>query len=80
MSLISKHGILLVDFANKTGSMQEALSMRLRPILITTGAMVVGAGAEARQAIGLVLVPGLTFGTILTLWILPSFYRCYRSS
>ncbi|MEI6790574.1 MAG: efflux RND transporter permease subunit [Myxococcaceae bacterium] len=84
IGLISKHGILLVDFANKTGSMQEALSMRLRPILMTTGAMVVGAvpllfasgaGAEARQAIGLVLVPGLTFGTILTLFILPSFYR-----
>ncbi|MEI6805527.1 MAG: efflux RND transporter permease subunit [Myxococcaceae bacterium] len=83
IGLISKHGILLVDFANKTGSMQEALKMRLRPILMTTGAMVFGAipllfasgaGAEARQAIGLVLVSGLTFGTVLTLFVLPSFY------
>lgn len=83
IGLISKHGILLVDFANKTGSMQEALAMRLRPILMTTGAMVVGAiplllasgaGSEARQAIGLVLVSGLSFGTLLTLWVIPAFY------
>lgn len=89
VGLISKHGILLVDFANKTGSIQEALSMRIRPILMTTGAMVFGAvpllfasgaGAEARQAIGLVLVPGLLFGTLLTLWVLPRFYLFLKTN
>jgi multidrug efflux pump len=83
IGLISKHGILLVDFANKTGSMQEAVAMRLRPILMTTGAMMfgaiplllaTGAGSEARKAIGLVLVTGLSFGTLLTLGVIPAFY------
>ncbi len=87
IGLIAKHGILLVDFANQTGSIEQAVSMRLRPILMTTGAMVMGAiplvfasgaGAEARQAIGLVLVAGLSFGTLLTLFVLPSFYRILK--
>lgn len=84
IGLISKHGILLVDFANQTGSIEKALRMRLRPILMTTCAMVLGAlplmlasgaGSEARRAIGTVLVSGLTFGTVLTLFVLPTFYR-----
>lgn len=87
IGLISKHGILLVDFANQTGSIEQAVSMRIRPILMTTGAMIMGAvplvlasgaGAEARQAIGIVLVSGLSFGTLLTLFVLPNFYRLLK--
>ena len=91
IGLISKHGILIVEFANqqqKSGlgikeATIEAARLRLRPILMTTGAMVFGAiplvfasgaGAEARYAIGLVLVGGLTIGTLLTLFVLPSIY------
>lgn len=91
IGLISKHGILIVEFANQQQQaglkMQEAIieaaRLRLRPILMTTGAMVfgaiplvfaLGAGAEARYAIGLVLVGGLTIGTLLTLFVLPSIY------
>ncbi len=89
IGLISKHGILLVDFANKTGSMQQAIAMRLRPIIMTTGAMVLGAlplmfasgaGSEARRAIGLVLVSGLVFGTFLTLWVLPRVYLLVKTN
>ncbi|MBL8573826.1 MAG: efflux RND transporter permease subunit, partial [Hyphomicrobiaceae bacterium] len=80
VGLITKHGILIVEFANqlqargqdKTEAVVEAAVMRLRPILMTTGAMVLGAiplalahgaGAESRQQIGWVIVGGMSFGT-----------------
>lgn len=88
IGLITKHGILIVAFANELkGKLDlkeaiiEASTRRLRPILMTTAAMVFGAlpliwasgaGAQARQALGTVLVGGLTFGTLFTLFILPS--------
>lgn len=92
IGLISKHGILIVEFANQlhkqgkdfTTAIQQAAVMRLRPILMTTGAMVFGAiplvlshdaGAESRHAIGTVLLGGLMVGTFFTLFILPSVYR-----
>nr|WP_320134710.1 efflux RND transporter permease subunit [uncultured Amphritea sp.] len=91
IGLITKHGILIVEFANQLQDqgrdLQEAIiesaTMRLRPILMTTGAMVLGtiplaiafgAGAESRQQIGWVIVGGLTFGTLLTLFIVPTVY------
>lgn len=91
VGLITKHGILLVEFANKQQekglSAREAIlkaaSLRLRPILMTTGAMVLGAiplalasgaGAESRQQIGWVLVGGLMTGTLLTLFAVPFVY------
>ncbi|XP_022778572.1 uncharacterized protein LOC111320146, partial [Stylophora pistillata] len=91
IGLITKHGILIVDFANslrsegleKLEAVIEASKMRLRPILMTTFAMVIGAiplalaagaGAESRQQIGWVIVGGMTFGTLFTLFIVPAFY------
>ena len=91
VGLITKHGILIVEFANQqqeTGkdriaAVIEAASLRLRPILMTTGAMVLGAlplalatgaGAESRQQIGWVVVGGMTFGTLLTLFVIPTVY------
>jgi multidrug efflux pump len=91
VGLISKHGILMVDFANqlreigrdKFDAVLEAASLRLRPILMTTGAMVLGAvplamatgaGAEARHQIGWVIVGGMSFGTVFTLFVVPVFY------
>lgn len=91
VGLISKHGILIVEFANqlreigrdKLDAVLEAASLRLRPILMTTGAMVLGAlplaiasgaGAEARHQIGWVIVGGMSFGTLFTLFIVPVFY------
>lgn len=91
VGLITKHGILIVEFANqlqeqgkdKLNAVIEASAMRLRPILMTTAAMVLGAiplalatgaGAESREQIGWVIVGGMTFGTILTLFIVPAFY------
>ena len=91
IGLISKHGILIVEFANqlqKEGftlidAIKKACSLRLRPILMTTGAMVFGAiplvlshdaGSESRHAIGTVLIGGLCIGTFFTLFILPSIY------
>ena len=91
VGLITKHGILIVEFANKRmegglsalEAVQEAAALRLRPILMTTGAMVlgsiplalaVGAGAESRQQIGWVLVGGLVLGTFLTIFIIPFVY------
>ena len=91
IGLISKHGILIVEFANqlrlqgmkKKEAVLQAASLRLRPILMTTGAMVLGAvplafadgaGAEARHQIGWVIVGGLSFGTIFTLFIVPVVY------
>jgi multidrug efflux pump len=91
VGLITKHGILIVEFANqlrergkdKLEAVVEAATLRLRPILMTTGAMVLGAvplalatgaGAEARRPIGFVIVGGLMLGTLLTLYIIPCAY------
>jgi len=91
VGLITKHGILIVEFANQmrdrgvalVPATIEAARLRLRPILMTTGAMVLGAvplalasgaGAESRMQIGLVIVGGMTFGTLLTLFVLPTIY------
>jgi multidrug efflux pump len=91
IGLITKHGILIVEFANqlqeqgkaKLEAVIEASVLRLRPILMTTGAMVLGsvplalasgAGAESRQAIGWVIVGGLTLGTLFTLFVVPAAY------
>ncbi|MCW8471040.1 efflux RND transporter permease subunit [Fluoribacter gormanii] len=91
VGLISKHGILIVEFANQlqqegltlADAIKKSCSLRLRPILMTTGAMVFGAiplvlshdaGAEARHAIGTVLIGGLCIGTLFTLFVLPAVY------
>ncbi len=91
IGLITKHGILIVEFANrqmeqgkdKVEAVIEASVLRLRPILMTTGAMVLGAvplaiatgaGSESRHEIGWALVGGMTFGTAFTLFIVPAFY------
>ncbi|WP_340117343.1 efflux RND transporter permease subunit [Pelagibius sp. 7325] len=91
IGLISKHGILIVQFANTLqdegkplrDAVVEAAALRLRPILMTTGAMVsgavplalaAGAGAESRQEIGWVIVGGMSFGTVLTLFVVPTAY------
>jgi len=89
--LIAKNGILIVQFANeqqllgmdKVTAVQEAASIRLRPILMTTVAtvaghfpltLVSGPGAVARNSIGIVLVGGMTIGTLFTLFVVPSVY------
>ncbi|ABS63614.1 acriflavin resistance protein [Parvibaculum lavamentivorans DS-1] len=91
VGLISKHGILIVEFSNQLrekgrsvyDAVVEAAGLRLRPILMTTGAMVLGAlplaladgaGAESRRSIGLVIVGGISFGTLLTLFVVPTVY------
>jgi multidrug efflux pump len=91
MGLISKHGILIVQFANtlqregksKREAVQEAAAIRLRPILMTTAAMVLGvlplitasgAGAESRYNMGLVIGSGIAIGTLFTLFVVPSVY------
>jgi multidrug efflux pump len=91
VGLITKHGILIVEFANqlrakgmeRMDAVLEASTLRLRPILMTTAAMVLGAvplaiahgaGAESRQAIGWVVVGGLLLGTLLTLFVIPTMY------
>jgi multidrug efflux pump len=91
VGLITKHGILIVEFANqlqeqgrsKRDAVIEAAGLRLRPILMTTGAMVLGAlplalasgaGAESRQQIGWVIVGGMSLGTLLTLFVIPTVY------
>ena len=91
VGLITKHGILIVEFANQLRAKGEdmmsavidAATLRLRPILMTTGAMVLGAvplalaagaGAESRTQIGWVIVGGMTFGTLLTLFVVPVAY------
>jgi multidrug efflux pump len=92
IGLISKHGILMTEFANqlqrkegldKRAAIQQAAVVRLRPILMTTAAMVVGlipllmatgAGAASRFAIGLTIVLGMGIGTLFTLFVLPTFY------
>jgi multidrug efflux pump len=91
MGLISKHGILMVEVANdqralgrsKREAIEHAALLRLRPILMTTAAMVLGvaplvfatgAGAAARFAMGLVIASGLAIGTLFTLFVVPAFY------
>ena len=91
VGLITKHGILIVEFTNQrraageemTAAIIDAATMRLRPILMTTGAMVLGAlplalatgaGAESRTQIGMVIVGGMSFGTLLTLFVVPVAY------
>ena len=91
IGLITKHGIMMVDFANKlrdegkalNAAIIEACRLRLRPILMTTLAMVLGAvplalatgaGAEVRRQIGWVIVGGMSIGTIFTLFVIPSVY------
>lgn len=94
VGLITKHGILIVEFSNQLRqqgrSLQqavvEAASLRLRPILMTTGAMVLGAlplalasgaGAESRQQIGWVIVGGMSLGTLLTIFVVPTVYSLF---
>jgi multidrug efflux pump len=91
LGLISKHGILIVQFANqlqrlgysKREAIEGAASVRLRPILMTTAAMVFGvvplvvasgAGAAGRHDMGLVIFTGLSIGTLFTLFVVPAFY------
>jgi multidrug efflux pump len=91
MGLISKHGILMVEFANhsqlagmsKREAIEHAAAVRLRPILMTTAAMVLGvvplvlasgAGAAGRFNMGLVISTGLAIGTLFTLFVVPAFY------
>jgi multidrug efflux pump len=94
IGLITKHGILIVEFANQLreqgqtarDAVIEAARLRLRPILMTTGAMVLGAvplalatgaGAESRQQIGWVIVGGMSLGTVLTLFVVPVVYLLF---
>lgn len=91
IGLISKHGILIVQFANdlqkegktKREAIEMAASIRLRPILMTTAAMVLGviplitasgAGAVSRYNIGLVIATGISIGTLFTLFVVPAMY------
>lgn len=92
IGLISKHGILIVEFANQLRrekglspreAVEEAASIRLRPVLMTTAAMVfgmvplilaTGAGAVSRFDIGLVIATGMSIGTLFTLFVLPCVY------
>jgi multidrug efflux pump len=91
MGLVSKHGILIVQFANelqragmsKRAALEQAAAVRLRPILMTTAAMVLGvaplvfasgAGAAGRHAMGLVIFTGLSIGTLFTLFVVPAMY------
>ncbi|HMZ86768.1 MAG TPA: efflux RND transporter permease subunit, partial [Giesbergeria sp.] len=91
VGLITKHGILIVEFANQlraqglemVDALVQASSQRLRPILMTTGAMVLGAiplalahgaGAESRMQIGWVIVGGMGLGTLLTVFVVPTMY------
>jgi multidrug efflux pump len=94
VGLITKHGILIVEFSNQLRqqgkemmeAVVEASALRLRPILMTTGAMVLGAvplalatgaGAESRQQIGWVIVGGMSFGTLLTIFVVPTMYTLF---
>jgi multidrug efflux pump len=91
VGLITKHGILIVEFANQLRekglamreAVQQSATLRLRPILMTTGAMVLGAlplalasgaGAESRRQIGWVIVGGMSLGTLLTIFVVPTMY------
>jgi multidrug efflux pump len=91
VGLITKHGILIVEFANQLreegmelfAAVTQSATLRLRPILMTTGAMVLGAiplalasgaGAESRKQIGWVIVGGMSLGTLLTIFVVPTMY------
>ncbi|MEN8236060.1 MAG: efflux RND transporter permease subunit [Pseudomonadota bacterium] len=91
IGLVSKHGILIVEFANQAfhkdrdalAAIKQAAHLRLRPILMTTGAMIfgcvplaltTGAGSEARRSLATVLIGGLLLGTLLTLVVVPTAY------
>ena len=91
VALVAKNGILITEFANelqlqgmsKLNAIRESAQLRLRPILMTTLAtvlghfpliLVTGAGAEARNSIGIILVAGMTIGTVFTLFVLPVVY------
>ena len=94
VGLITKHGILIVEFANQlreqglatVDALVQASEQRLRPILMTTGAMVLGAiplalatgaGAETRTQIGWVIVGGMSLGTLLTIFVVPTMYMLF---
>ncbi len=91
VGLITKHGILIVEFANQlreqgldmVSAISKSATQRLRPIMMTTGAMVLGAlplalatgaGAESRRQIGWVIVGGMSLGTLLTIFVVPTMY------
>jgi multidrug efflux pump len=92
IGLISKHGILMVSFANqlqheqgldRLSAIRRAAAVRMRPVLMTTAAMVAGlvplvfasgAGAASRFAIGIVVATGMLVGTLFTLFVLPTMY------
>ncbi len=91
IGVISKHGILIVEFANKLqerglskrDAIEEATSVRLRPVLMTTAALVIGMvplllssgpGTAARFSMGLVIASGMTIGTLFTLYVVPAMY------
>ncbi|WP_287599304.1 efflux RND transporter permease subunit [Thermomonas sp.] len=92
VGVISKHGILIVEFANKLQieqglskreAIEEATGIRLRPVLMTTAALVFamipllmakGPGAASRFSMGVVIASGMTIGTLFTLFVLPAFY------
>jgi multidrug efflux pump len=91
VGLVAKNAILITEFAHrlqeqglaKLDAIRQSASLRLRPVLMTTAAtvlghfplvLVVGAGAEARNSIGIILVAGMAIGTLFTLFILPSVY------
>ena len=94
IGLITKHGILIVEFANQLrqqgmdtmSAVKRSAELRLRPILMTAGAMALGAiplalatgaGAESRQQIGWVIVGGMTVGTMLTIFVVPTMYTLF---
>ena len=94
VGLITKHGILIVEFTNQLrgqgvdmiDALVKASAQRLRPILMTTGAMVLGAlplaladgaGAESRRQIGWVIVGGMSLGTLLTIFVVPTMYTLF---
>ena len=94
VGLITKHGILIVEFTNQlreegmemVDALVKASAQRLRPILMTTGAMVLGAvplalatgaGAETRSQIGWVIVGGMSLGTLLTIFVVPTMYTLF---
>jgi multidrug efflux pump len=97
VGLITKHGILIVEFTNQlreqgmemVDALVKASAQRLRPILMTTGAMVLGAiplalatgaGAESRIQIGWVIVGGMSLGTVLTVFVVPVMYSLFARS
>jgi multidrug efflux pump len=94
VGLITKHGILIVEFANQLreqgldtmAAIRKSAAQRLRPIMMTTGAMVLGAlplalasgaGAESRRQIGWVIVGGMSLGTLLTIFVVPTMYSLF---